>query len=373
MSKGKYWCFTLNNPSEGDEKIILSLECDYLVFQKEEGENKTPHMQGYIKFKTDKRFELVKKYFKVVGQPHIVQAKGNPLQNRDYCTKTEGRIAGPWEKGVFSTTGKGQGHRTDLDAIADAVKEGQSISDIARDNSVAYIKYYKGIEALKQMVQPVKPRQTAPIVTVYYGPSGTGKSHRAEAEAKTRGSVYFLDFRANGQVDWSSYDQQDSVIINDFYGGGIKWCDLLKLIDKYPNKVSALYKSIEFTSSHIYFTSNVHPQQWYKNIPGGDWNPLYRRINVIEEMKDIVCPRLLARAIAMDEFSVNPIEEGMTFNGTKEDIEDLAMYNFLDNAPSARVERSDSNASTVILCDHYTPMEGQCGNPWNECEDHNAF
>jgi len=376
MSKGKYWCFTLNNPKEGDEEIILNIECDYLIFQLEEGENKTPHMQGYIKFRIDKRFELVKKYFKVVGQPHIVQANGSPSQNREYCTKDEGRLAGPWEKGSIQKACKAQGHRTDLEEVAESIKSGESLKYIAESHSTAFIKYYKGIEQLKNTIHPIKPRNTAPIVTVYYGPSGTGKSHRAEAEANTRGSVYFLDFRANGQVDWSSYEGQDSVIINDFYGGGIKWGDLLKVLDKYPNKVSALYKSIEFTSSHIYITSNVHPQQWYKNIPNGDWTPLERRIAVIEEMKNIVCPRLLARAIARDELSVNPVYEGMTFNETKEDLDYLELYNLAQDEPItgiSRMERSDSNASTVILCDHYSPKTGQCGNAWNDCDLHSGF
>jgi len=156
---------------------------------------------------------------------------------------------------------------------------------VASDFSECFVKFHRGLEALQAKVHPVLPRGSMPVVSCFFGPTGTGKSARAMSEAiRIAGAVegvYCVDFRANGQVDWSGYEQQPCVIFNDFYGN-LKWSSLLKLLDRYPNKVSALYKSIEFTSTHVFFTSNQPWFKWYTNIP--DVRPLGRRLCFVKEM-----------------------------------------------------------------------------------------
>lgn len=54
----KHWCFTLNNYKKTDIDDILNLNSSIVpkfIFQEEVGECGTPHLQGYIMFKTKKR------------------------------------------------------------------------------------------------------------------------------------------------------------------------------------------------------------------------------------------------------------------------------------------------------------------------------
>ena len=94
QSRSTTWCFTLNNPTE--DEVLLPQSWDpetykYLVYQLEQGENGTPHLQGYISFNNQKRFSEFRKYF-VDERAHVAVAKGTAKQNRKYCTKEEGRI-----------------------------------------------------------------------------------------------------------------------------------------------------------------------------------------------------------------------------------------------------------------------------------------
>jgi len=70
ISPAKHWIFTLNNHTE---KNILQLMNDssieQLSMQEEVGESGTPHLQGYLKFKTKRRpLSIFKHYFKAHWQ-----------------------------------------------------------------------------------------------------------------------------------------------------------------------------------------------------------------------------------------------------------------------------------------------------------------
>ena len=70
--------------------------------------------------------------------------------------------------------------------------------------------------------------------------------------------------------------QQTSVIIDDFYGW-IKYDELLKICDRYPHKVPIKGGYEEFTSKHIFITSNVDVPDLYKFV-GYNTAALDRRI-----------------------------------------------------------------------------------------------
>jgi len=62
---------------------------------------------------------------------------------------------------------------------------------------------------------------------------------------------------------WDGYKQHKAVIIDDFYGW-LKYDELLKITDRYPYQVPIKGGFENFTSEHIYITSNIDVDRWYK-------------------------------------------------------------------------------------------------------------
>lgn len=85
----KHWCFTVNNWTAANDELLKALGTtdgtSYLVYGYEEGENHTPHLQGYIAFARRKRFNQVKDV--LPAGAHIEAKKGSPKQAADYCKK----------------------------------------------------------------------------------------------------------------------------------------------------------------------------------------------------------------------------------------------------------------------------------------------
>ena len=118
----KRWFMTYNNPTETDEEFenyLKNLEhFKYATFQREKGANKeTEHFQVFLIFTVGKRFQTMKNLF---PKCHIEEAKGSNVQCRDYCSKSETRVSGPYEIGEFAEM-RG---RTDIKNIIELLKNG---------------------------------------------------------------------------------------------------------------------------------------------------------------------------------------------------------------------------------------------------------
>lgn len=84
----RFWCFTVNNPTEADGQHIEEAhdkgQLEYLVIGREVGAEGTPHLQGYLILKKQGRMSAVRK---MLPRAHLEQAKGTPEQASDYCKK----------------------------------------------------------------------------------------------------------------------------------------------------------------------------------------------------------------------------------------------------------------------------------------------
>lgn len=91
------YCFTWNNPKMDPGSLELTLKdiCKKYIFQLEEGSNLgTRHYQGYISLIKKARITELKKL--IHNDIHFEESRGNEQQNAEYCSKSEGRIEGPW-------------------------------------------------------------------------------------------------------------------------------------------------------------------------------------------------------------------------------------------------------------------------------------
>ena len=60
MARTLGWCMTLNNYTEEQRVALLATECTYVIMGEEVGEQGTPHLQGFLRFKTEKSLKQMK-------------------------------------------------------------------------------------------------------------------------------------------------------------------------------------------------------------------------------------------------------------------------------------------------------------------------
>lgn len=197
---GRHWCFTINNPLAADDPRLW-LGCTYVVWQLEEGADaRTQHYQGYVCFESKKRLTAVKQ---INERAHWEKCKGSPAQNKAYCTKTEGRVHGPWEVGILPLTG-GEAEKAKWQRIIKDAKAGDlaAIEDYAPRESVIY---HRQLTARREW-------DTATLPTIdarwFYGASGTGKSSEAR-------KLFPAAYIKMANKWWDGYNGEDAVIIED--------------------------------------------------------------------------------------------------------------------------------------------------------------
>lgn len=259
------WVFTLNNPSE--LLVFDETKVRYAIYQKEAGENGTPHYQGYIELHKPQRLSFMKK---VVPGAHFETRRGSRDQARDYCRKEESRLDAPVEFGTWEAGGTGA--RTDLLEVKRKIDQGASMLTIADEHFGSFLRYERGFTTYKRFKTPARTTKTR--VDLHYGSPGTGKTYRANEEEP---NAYWK----NASKWWDGYDQQEAVIIDDFHGG-IQWTELLHVLDSYDATVECKGGTLRFTSRRIIITSNSGPGEWYGRQPiRASLDALYRRIDNI--------------------------------------------------------------------------------------------
>lgn len=267
--KARNFCFTTNNP--GDYRPEFSDKMNYLIYQLEEGESGTPHLQGYVQFKTQHRITGV---IKIILNSHISVARGTPEENKTYCTK-EPRLDGPWEYGTQTTQGK----RTDLDGAIEIIRNAKRpLEEIMEQAPQVYVKYPQGMKDLCNYHVEKRTRGEFRNVKVYvhWGTTGTGKTRTA---VESNPDHYII--RNEQTLWWDGYTGQSTLIIDEFKNW-ITLTQLLGLLDGYqcrlPVKGSFTYAQWDT----VYITSNLSPDDWYPNIDSEHKAALTRRITEIK-------------------------------------------------------------------------------------------
>lgn len=219
-------------------------------------DTKRTHYQSYIEL-----FKPVslKKLKQIVddNKVHVEASKGSAIQNIEYCKK-DGVVYR--EEGTPTQQGK----RTDIHSLRDHFKTNKKLkAAIESDVLVPAVARYPRFVNMLQLMYSTQ-RSTTTELYVYWGVTGSGKSHSAFHEAKELGDVYF---KPMGPW-WDGYYGQRSVIFEDFRGEtGLT--QLLRLADKYPMRVPFKGGFHEFNSSRIYITSNLDIQDWFNSEQKG--------------------------------------------------------------------------------------------------------
>jgi len=257
----RWWCFTINNPTNSDKKQLDSLcdHVDYLCFGTEKGKKEgTPHYQGYVELSAPQRFSWIKKRLK---RAYIAKRLGSRTQARDYCFK---ECDEPFEYGRFVEDK--QGKRNELIACKNKLDAGATLDDLWDEHFATMLRYSRGMKEYALRVAK-RNTQNMPIECIWiYGPSGSGKSRYAWEK-------YPDAYRKDNNKWWDGYAGENVVIWDDFaHPHTVSYQDLLKWTDRYKKTGETKGGTVPLTYRTIIFTSTTEPrfdEQWTRRFCDG--------------------------------------------------------------------------------------------------------
>lgn len=270
-SRGRRWCFTINNYEEENLKILKEKdmpEMRYLVCGEEVGESGTPHLQGYIELT---RPLVMKQVKALIGceRAHLEHARGTGKQNDEYCKK-DGKF---FERGTPAAPGT----RSDLKAVSDKMSEGASIRSMISDGIIATKAALGYAEAVAKYVE--KERDWMPEVRWFWGPAGAGKTRAAREWLNNRENRY-VKTSGSGKW-WDGYDGHEDIIWDDFRDSQCPITDLLGIMDRYDHRLEIKGGIRQCRARRIAFTSIGHPKGLYPHAKGEPVDQILRRISMI--------------------------------------------------------------------------------------------
>lgn len=230
----------------------------YTCWQFEIGENGTPHLQMYVNFSQSKRFKQIKQYFPTA---HFEDARGTSQECKDYCSKDDTRVRGPYEEGTFTE----ERQRTDYIGFFEMIKQGASNIEIKEVYPSLYMRERNKIDAYRQDLLHIeydyKIRDDIEV-TYIYGAGGTGKS--SYVINKYGLSNIFRTCR----YKYGAFDRYDGqkVIVFDEFDSSLPITDINDILDLYPTELSARYANRVACYNKVYIISNLSLEEQYINV-----------------------------------------------------------------------------------------------------------
>lgn len=249
-------CFTSFRPREWKDTLDLA-EFKYLVMQREVSPTtQREHWQGYAEFPDKRSFTYLKDLFG--DDCHMEARRGTARQASLYCQKPETAVPGTlFEHGEISNPGK----RTDISEAVKMIEEKKTDSEIISQFPSTYVRYTRGLTAVRHALNRAAIPQWRTVETlVLYGPTGTGKT-RAAYEIDP--SLFNLPLPANNALWFDGYDNQSTLLLDDFYGW-VKHAFLLRILDGHPLDVPYKGGFAPAAWTRVIITSNKEPALWYE-------------------------------------------------------------------------------------------------------------
>jgi hypothetical protein len=263
----------------------------YLVFQTEKATStENEHIQGFIQFSQRKRVLQVEATLGLKPNGNApTKANGTANDSKAYCTDPDKRVEGtiPFEYGELP---KGQGERTDLQRMAESIREKglkRTMSEADTGLDTTYMKYHRGAVALDQLAAAARIPAVRDIrVYVAYGPAGSGKSHYALHYDPT--DTFVLPDAGKDDAWFDGYAGERTLVIEEMEPDLIRYNTMKRICDKYVFDAKVKGSYVRAAWDRVIITSNYHPNRWYKDDVdpwGVPESPMQRRISQIIEFK----------------------------------------------------------------------------------------
>jgi len=241
---------------------FLPDSCSYIRGQREIGESGFDHWQIVVFFKRTIRLTGVTKVF---GKYHAegVVSRDDALK---YVWKDASAVSGSrFELGELPVR---RNCAKDWESVWALAKAG----DLESIDKGILVPHYGALKRIK--TDYLSPVETVRECVVYWGSTGTGKSRTAWTEAGF--DCYPKDPRTKF---WDGYNGQKHVIFDEFRGV-IDVANLLRWCDRYPVIVEIKGSSCFLVAEKIWFTSNLHPKDWYPDLDPETLAALLRRLTI---------------------------------------------------------------------------------------------
>lgn len=294
----KSWFAVFNNPQDhgydGEPQDVLkrlvqrwieghpTRSCAMTYCESAEG---LRHVHMVLEDEKAMRFSMIQKVFLGV---HLESTKGSKEQAEDYINKR-----GKWqEKGesILAKDGFGvikgcQGKSRDLDVIEELINQGKTPSEIM-SVSLRYRLYEKEIKSAYFAKRKAETPFVRDVKVIWHvGASGSGKSYSCSKVMESFGedNVYFVSQYGNGFMD--DYGGQ-KVLFMDEFRGGIRYSELLAMLDNYKTQIHARYSDVYALWTEVHITSVFPPDALYSKMVEehkdiDTFQQLKRRINTI--------------------------------------------------------------------------------------------
>lgn len=244
----------------------------YLKGQQEIGEGGFHHWQIYMV--TCNTCRLPRAKLLLCREAYLEPTRSKAAEQ--YVWKETTAVGGTrFELGVQGRPGK---NAVDWIAAYELVKAGR-VLDVDPGLQIRHMGSLLKIQALYS-----KPEFRMNLdVNVYWGPTGTGKSHSAWTEAQAFGDVYI---KQPSTKWWDGYSGEENVIIDEFCGE-IGITHLLRWLDKYPCSVEVKGSQVALRAKRFWICSNIEPRLWY-TCPMAQQEALTRRLlNVVNKTESV--------------------------------------------------------------------------------------
>lgn len=220
------------------------------------------HWHAYVRFEKKKRFKQVQDMF--VGA-NVQMCKGNERQCVAYCTKEESFVPGEGHRAEFGerdeAAGK-QGRRTDLDDVAEKVRQAVPMREIAEAHPSTYIKYFRGISALKEVLAPPPPTSRPVKVAVLWGEPGTGKTYRVRNHFSAE-EIYMPT--PGDRNPWDNYNGEKVLFLDEFNPESWSPQQMNLILDSHVFTLPCRYQNKKSLWEAVVICTNLDPMGWYQD------------------------------------------------------------------------------------------------------------
>lgn len=198
--RARAYVFTINNWTEEQYQALFDLDCQYLVVGEEVGEQGTPHLQGFVYFKLQKSFNVVRKLI-----PGHIEKAVAIAQAIEYCKK-DGKFR---EKGNPPIGAVGKKCTMEERAKRNKRLRDTPLNELVENGEIHISEVRKLKNARLDLAQEGAAYEHDDVRGEWYwGEPKTGKSHKARTENPG------LYIKSQNKW-WDGYQGEEVVLLDD--------------------------------------------------------------------------------------------------------------------------------------------------------------